>query len=115
MRRTVWCVVASWLVVVAPACGSDEVASSTAEGDPCEQDGDFACTGAPGDHASPLLVCEGGSYRVALECGDAAQGCFVENGGQQGRCFHGDGTGQVCQYTGQVDCCAFNEPNLACQ
>jgi hypothetical protein len=118
MKRIAVCVMwAACSAVAMGACGSDETSGteSAAVGDDCPQSGEFACgADSSGVDTGELLLCEGGTYILAVTCGDP-EGCFIEDSAQQGRCFHGDGTGQVCRYVdGDPSCCTFTEPTLEC-
>lgn len=99
-------------VLFVAACGSDEP-SSVRAGDACETSDNFRCaTDEAGDKTGELLVCTAGAYEQAMQCGDPA-GCFTEASNSAGRCFHGDGTGNVCTASGgTLDCCSFTEPDI---
>jgi hypothetical protein len=103
-------------VLLSVACGEEEEPNPVREGDACDGAGEFACReDQSGENDGGLLVCEGGRLAMVMECGDP-QGCFTEDSSQQGRCFHGDGTGDVCRYVGgEPSCCTFTEPSLQCQ
>lgn len=103
---------ASIAVLALVACGGDD---GPTQGDSCDNNNTFSCSKDPdGNKDGVLLVCTNKVYASAKVCGDV-EGCSIEGSNTQGRCFHGDGTGELCSIAGtSISCCNFVEPNLSC-